>query len=75
MRIILLALVLSSCSLSEHTSNRFCGIIQEVRYTKGGERASVRARGMRCWFRYPNSNIHVGDTVELSMNNRIEPKF
>lgn len=72
--LILIAVILSSCSVTKPRSNRFCGIIADVKYTKNG-RANVRPTVTRYWFRYPNQNIHIGDTVELCLKDRIEPSF
>jgi len=71
--LILIAVILSSCSVSKHRSNRFCAVVRDVRY--GKTKANIRPEGLRSWFRYPSINVHIGDTVELSMNDRIEPKF
>jgi hypothetical protein len=75
MKIIISALILTltSCATTNHRSNRFCAVVRDVRY--GKTKANIRPEGLRSWFRYPNLNIHIGDTVELSMNDRIEPKF
>jgi hypothetical protein len=76
-KFLILALALASCKVSQtphRNTNRFCAIIGNVKYLDNGK-ANVQPRGMRYWFRYPNRNIWIGDTVELSMTNRIEPKF
>jgi hypothetical protein len=71
--LILIVVVISSCSTTKHRSNRFCAVVRDVRYSK--TKANIRPEGLRSWFRYPSINVHIGDTVELSMNDRIEPKF
>ena len=76
-KLLALALVLSSCSTSQvfqPAPDRFCAVIGDVKYLKNGK-ASVQPRGSKYWFRYPTQSIHRGDTVELSLNTRIEPKF
>ena len=77
MKAIGILIVLASCTVTNKQphSNRFCVVVEDVRYTKNNK-ANIRPRGHRtAWFKYPTANIHIGDTVDISMSDRIEPKF
>jgi len=72
-----IACILTSCTVTNKQphSNRVCIVVADVRYTKNNK-ASIRPRGHHTvWFKYPTANIHIGDTVDVSMNDRIAPKF
>lgn len=82
-RIIAIAsIVLTSCTVTKYPS-RFCIVVDDVVYKKNNT-ASIKPKSNKkgpewwngvAWFRYPNHNIHIGDTVEVSLKDRIEPKF
>ena len=72
MKYILMTLLLASCATSEQLSKRHCIVVGEVKYRK--ETASIRAKGGDIWYRYPTTNVHVGDTVDISINDRIQPR-
>jgi hypothetical protein len=82
-KVLVIVILLSSCSTTKYHSNRFCVVVDDVVYNKRGT-ASIKPRTNKkgpewwngpSWYRYPNHNIRVGDTVEISMNDRIEPRF
>jgi hypothetical protein len=82
-RIIAIAsIVLTSCTVTKQSS-RICIVVDDVVYKKNNT-ASIKPRTNRQgpkwwtevpWFRYPNHNVHIGDTVDISLKDRIEPKF
>jgi hypothetical protein len=84
-KLILLLTVLSSCVVFKpRPEPRYCVVVDEVIYKKNNT-ASIRPRsnkkgpewwtGTTIWFRYPNHNIHRGDTVEITMKDAIGPRF
>lgn len=81
-RIIAIAsIVLTSCTVTKQPS-RFCIVVDDVRYNKNNT-ASIKPKVKQIapewyravWYKYPNHNIHKGDTIEVSLRDRIEPKF
>jgi hypothetical protein len=72
----LLVLFLMSCSVFKKQPTCYCIIVDDVKYTKG-ERAMIKPKstGNTPWYRYPNVNIHKGDTVEVCLKDRVEPRF
>jgi len=83
-KLLLLITVLSSCAVFEpRPEPRYCIVVGDVIYKKNNT-ASIRPRTNKKgpewwnspkWFRYPNHNIHIGDTVEVTMRDAIEPRF
>jgi len=68
-KLLLLLTVLSSCVVFKpRPEPRYCVVVDEVIYKKNNT-ASIRR------FRYPNHNIHRGDTVEITMKDAIGPRF
>ncbi len=87
MKKLLLAItVLTSCTVTKHYQEpRFCIVVDEVRYYKNNlalikPRLKKQKKGPEwwngpMWYRYPNHNVHVGDTVDVSMSQAVEPRF
>lgn len=73
MKYILMMLLLASCATSEQLSKRYCIVVGDVKYKK--ETASIKARGGNVWYKYPTVNVHVGDTVDVSLNQIIQSRF
>lgn len=81
--IVLLSLFLFSCSVSKTNpdSERYCIVVEEVRVN--GKYATIKSKcqdpnykGKMPWYRYPTSNVSVGDTVDVCNNQRITgPRF
>jgi len=83
-RLITVIILLSSCTVTkQHHSNRFCIVVDDVMYNKRGTasiKPKINKKGPEwwngpSWYRYPNHNVHIGDTVDVSINDRIEPRF
>jgi hypothetical protein len=74
--ILLLSVLLTSCSVFKKQPSCYCIVVGDVRYTKN-QRAIIKPKSDRNvpWFRYPNVNIHKGDTVEVCLKDRVEPKL
>jgi hypothetical protein len=73
-KLITIALVtLTSCA-TVHIPSRHCMVVKYVRYSKHGI-SLIKSCPDCVWYKYPNQNIHVGDTVEVSFNDRVEPKL
>jgi hypothetical protein len=74
--IAILAITLTSCSVFKKQPTCYCIVVDEVKYTKYNK-AIIKPKSDRNvpWFRYPNVNIHKGDTVEVCMRDRVEPRF
>lgn len=51
-------------------------IVADVRINKKG-RASIKpcSRRREPWYRYSDANVKIGDTIWVSNNDRIEPRF
>lgn len=69
-KIIVIALTLTSCTATRIPS-RFCVVVEDVHYHK--KRATIHPKGSEYWYHYPNHNIHKGDTVEVSLMDRVQP--
>jgi hypothetical protein len=77
------SLFLFSCSISKtnHASERYCVVVQEVRVR--GKYAKIKPKcqdpkykGEMHWYRYPTPNVFVGDTVDVCDNQMITgPRF
>ena len=76
--VFILAITLISCSVFKKQTDcpRYCIVVDEVKYTKHNK-AIIKPKSDRnvSWFRYPNVNIHKGDTVEVCLRDRVEPRF
>ena len=66
----------TSCTAVKQTQHHktYCVVVTDVKYTKHNK-ANIKPKGTRYWFRYPTANVHIGDTVDISLNDRLEPKF
>jgi hypothetical protein len=85
-RILLISscLFMASCVNTRSRQERFCIVVQEVRYTKHGK-ALIKPKCKEefkkthyhrlPWYRYPTSNIHIGDTVDVSLSDIAAPSF
>lgn len=81
---LLLLIALTSCAVFKpRPQPRYCIVVDDVIYKKNNT-ASIRPRRLTkgpdwwnspMWFRYPNHNIHKGDTVEVTMRDAIGPGF
>jgi hypothetical protein len=68
-------IVLASCSIFKKQPTCFCIVVDDVKYVKNGKSLIKPKSNNTPWYRYPNTNIHKGDTVEVCLNDAIQPKF
>ena len=80
-KFLVLILLISSC-VTKHSykTPRYCVVVSEVR--RSGKHAAIKPKcqdpnykGKMPWFRYPTPNVFPGDTVDISENDLIGPRF
>ena len=69
-KIVVIVLALTSCTTTRIPS-RFCVVVEDVHYHK--KTSTIHPKGSDYWYHYPNNNIHKGDTVEVSLLDRVQP--
>ena len=72
-RLIILASIfmLTSCAIVDH-SRRYCIIVEDVKHIRNNK---SKIKALNRWYWYPTQNINIGDTVDVSYNEMITPKF
>ena len=77
---IAIMLIPNRIKVHRNKKHRFCIVVEEVRHN--GDKTAIKPKcqdpkykGEMPWYRYPTPNIHPGDTVDVSLNELIEPKF
>ena len=75
-RLIALAsiVILTSCATTSYTRvhRRYCVIVEDVKHIKNNK---SKIKALRRWYWYPTQNVNIGDTVDVSLNEMIAPKF
>ena len=61
---------------NRHNVKQYQAVVAEVRINKKGHVAiKPTSRFKSPWYRYPDPNVKVGDTIWISREDAIEPKF
>jgi uncharacterized protein YcfL len=65
---------LVSCTTTNysHRYRRYCIIVEDVKHIKNNK---SKVKALRRWYWYPTQNVNIGDTVDVSYNEMIIPKF
>ena len=59
-----------------HNLKQYRAVVAEVKIGKNGHAAIKPTTKFKSpWYRYPNPNVKVGDTIWISRQDAIEPKF
>ena len=66
--------MLTSCTTANysHRYRRYCIIVEDVKHIKNNK---SKVKALRRWYWYPTQNVNIGDTVDVSYNEMITPKF
>lgn len=64
-------IMLASCAVPNH-SRRYCIIVEDVKHIRNNK---SKIKALNRWYWYPTQNINIGDTVDVSYNEMVAPKF